>query len=452
MTTELSVTLPIGHSAPAHSHLSESESDLTDLSDIEMDEEDPQSLQGDPSEEDVKPIIDKRQASPTWDNNTDADSDYEAKPNKKKAKKSSSTSNPSASRTKANEKGKGKLKKKRGKKIVDPDEEEDKPKKKVVLAKEVYWKDIPDWGDRTDCPLLRLPEDVLDMCFGLTSGLGIRDYVALAGVSRYFKHHFTPDIFHSICWSREIHHVSAFSSHGSKIVKPETPASPITSSAEKWRTGRWNYPRRSINTVIRPTIYPQVLVKTGPRHNTSFIRRNKPSGGGVSAMLKFNASERKWTNRVKETPNESNTDPDIEDIQEKEDKNKRNEEKSRGKSTRSKRWRVPDTDTEEEYEILPHQYINEDEILIYDHWLNEWRDLAVQWINNRRINKSEAMRIYKVTDSELLCLKHVLVTNPMSTKTPQQALLIRFLEAAVEALAWRSHGACARENDSDYDW
>ncbi|WWC97174.1 hypothetical protein V866_004053 [Kwoniella sp. B9012] len=487
MTTETSARFapavdPLTGSSPLHHCVqSDSESDLTDLSDIGLDEDDPQSLQGESFEEDVKPIVIKRQASPTWDNDTDADSDYEAKPTKKKAKKRPSTSKASTSKTKVNEKGKGKLKKKRGKKIVDPDEEENKPKRKVVLAKQVHWRDIPDWGDRTDCPLLRLPEDVLDMCFGLTSGLGVRDYVALAGVSRYFRHHFTPDVFHSICWSRETHRVSTFSFHGSRIAKPETPvlASHIFSrEVEDWKV---ELPKK-IYKYGNPTHY----IPAGPRkdwseaqyivykeeqtkwrrsqrdaqvqcikekmdqqeqedkNNEAFVMLNGRSRR-VLAVVKGREDGEPATEkdrrgipiRVKEAPNEFNTDPDIEDFQEKEEnKNKRNDEKSRGRLTRSKRWTVPDTDTEEEYEILPDQYINEDEVLIYDHWPNKWRDLAVQWINDKRINKSEAIRVYKVTESELLCLKHVLVTNPMSTKTPQQV----FLEAAVEALAWRSHG------------
>lgn len=45
--------------------------------------------------------------------------------------------------------------------------------KKVLVAVEVKWKDIPDWGDRTDCPLLTLPTEILDRCFGLWDGLRV---------------------------------------------------------------------------------------------------------------------------------------------------------------------------------------------------------------------------------------------------------------------------------------
>ncbi|KAK6905092.1 hypothetical protein I203_105911 [Kwoniella mangroviensis CBS 8507] len=445
-----------------------------------MDECNPSNLEGDPSEEDAKPFHFKRQASPTWDNDEDADSDYQAKPTKKKAKKSSNTSRSSTSKAKAQDKGKGKLKQKRGKKIVDPDEEEDKPKKKVVLAKQVYWKDIPNWGDRTDCPLLQLPGDVLDMCFGLKSGLGVRDYVALAGVSRYFRHHFTPDIFHSICWSKGVSHVSTLHTTARQIDKPETPslANHIFSrNVDDWKTARpskiYNYGNpihyipegpREVWSEAQYIVYKEEQSKWMENERKTQIKsiretleeqmkedRKKKAWAIVGAHSRkvlatvkgredgepaIDRDEHGLPVKVKKVVDQSDTTSERAEIEDQVQTNKKKGKKRSGRLTNNKRWTVPDTDTEKEYEILPQQYVNKGERLIYDHWPNEWRCLAVKWINNKRINKTEAMRVYKVTESELLCLKHVLVTNPMSRKIPQQA----FLEAAVEALAWRSHG------------
>lgn len=36
----------------------------------------------------------------------------------------------------------------------------------TIVAKRPVWHDIPDWGDRTDCPLFKLPPEILDLCFG----------------------------------------------------------------------------------------------------------------------------------------------------------------------------------------------------------------------------------------------------------------------------------------------
>ncbi|OCF33118.1 hypothetical protein I316_05163 [Kwoniella heveanensis BCC8398] len=80
--------------------------------------------------------------------------------------------------------------------------------RRPLIAKEVKWKDIPDWRDRTDCPLFKLPAEVLDLCFGLGSdldvGLSCRDYVALAGASRYFRQQLTDDVFHEILHERRV--------------------------------------------------------------------------------------------------------------------------------------------------------------------------------------------------------------------------------------------------------
>lgn len=43
----------------------------------------------------------------------------------------------------------------------------------ILFAKEVKWKDIPQWWSRTDCPLLQLPDHVLNRCLALDTGLGV---------------------------------------------------------------------------------------------------------------------------------------------------------------------------------------------------------------------------------------------------------------------------------------
>lgn len=87
--------------------------------------------------------------------------------------------------------------------------------KKVLMAKQTFWTDIPDWQDRDDCPLGRLPLEVLDLCFGLRDDLEVgrfghstysrsllmfntqlSDYVALAGTCRYFRRHLDDEVFH----------------------------------------------------------------------------------------------------------------------------------------------------------------------------------------------------------------------------------------------------------------
>lgn len=73
------------------------------------------------------------------------------------------------------EKPKGKKKKGKGKKVV---------KDKVLRAKVAVWADIPNWGNRENCPLLELPGEVLDRCFGVAQDLGVSQLTVLVGPLR----------------------------------------------------------------------------------------------------------------------------------------------------------------------------------------------------------------------------------------------------------------------------
>lgn len=54
--------------------------------------------------------------------------------------------------------------------------------KKSLLAKEECWNDLPDWGGRTDCPLVSLPEEILNGCFALGRGLLVlQSYICETG-------------------------------------------------------------------------------------------------------------------------------------------------------------------------------------------------------------------------------------------------------------------------------
>ena len=54
-----------------------------------------------------------------------------------------------------------------------------KREKKTLYAKEARWKDIPDWGELDDCPLMELPGEVLDRCFGLRDDLAVSFFFLL---------------------------------------------------------------------------------------------------------------------------------------------------------------------------------------------------------------------------------------------------------------------------------
>ncbi|WWC66949.1 uncharacterized protein I206_100856 [Kwoniella pini CBS 10737] len=469
-------------------HALDTDSDLTDLSDIDMKEDEQQSIKNDDthssesrngSNNEGRSI--KRKASSVPSVDSDAESDYAAKPLKKKPKKKASKRKTTKSKsTKSKGQSKTKNTKNRNAEDGDVDDQEEKPKKRVLLAKEVHWDDLPDWGDRTDCPLMKLPADILDMCFSTETDLNVRDYVALAGVSKYFRDRLTPKVFHCICWTKNVRRTSYSYLRPEFIVKPEN----LSIGKHIFSRGfkPWQIAKRTYKYCNR--FLDNHYIPCGPRDQWS-----------EAQYIVYKEEQDKWRQQVKqwkikelrsemdrkqqeerkektyaflgnyrrtvlgavagrkdgeppvqkdtrglpivnqkqaEEENEKAEEPDHADIA----AHPKTSRKRKSILTNKKRWTVPDTDTEAEYEVSPHEYLKPDEPFVFDHWPNEWRALAVEWIHLKRINKTAAMRVFKVSEAELLCLSHLLVTNPMSSKNPQQA----YLEVAVEALAFRSHG------------
>ncbi|WWC85706.1 uncharacterized protein L201_000572 [Kwoniella dendrophila CBS 6074] len=473
---------PTSNTDATRNFLNDSDSDLTELSDIDM------KADTDISDHVSSSLVlhnieqtgsELKGTKHTFESSsdTDADSEYEIKPSKKKTKKNTSTKTQKSKPSKSS-KNKSKWKKGKERETIKNEEEDEKPKKKIIRAKQVYWKDIPDWGGRIDCPILELPEEILDLCFGLKTGLTVRDYIALAGVSRYFRNRFTPSVFHAICWYRDVREFSRWNAIGSSILKPENkPAADhiFSTNTSDWKTE----PKQKIYKYGKPSHY----IPDGPRENWS-----------EAQFIVYKEEQAKWKNKVKQdqlsalrdelekaeeemkrmsnwitlgrvnrrvlgsVKGRKNGDPPVE-----KDKNglpllvpalKENvvtppsalgantsavvkeRPTTKNKLSRSKRWTIPDSDAEEEYEISPDSLLTGTDKFVHDYWPNQWREVAVKWINGKKINKTDALKTYKVTESELLCLSHLLVTNPMSAHFPQQA----YIEAAVHALALRTHG------------
>jgi hypothetical protein len=96
-------------------------------------------------------------------------------------------------------KGKGKGKGKKVEITSDAESEfevETKPSKggkKQILAKAVYWKDIPKWNKGSKSLLMELPGDIMDNIFGLREELGVSSFF----LSSFFFLHSTLGTFHS---------------------------------------------------------------------------------------------------------------------------------------------------------------------------------------------------------------------------------------------------------------
>ncbi|WVQ85215.1 hypothetical protein IAT38_007380 [Cryptococcus sp. DSM 104549] len=78
--------------------------------------------------------------------------------------------------------------------------------KKAFKAAPAVWKDLPDWGGSTSCPLFeKLPAELLDLCFGVTfdTRLSDRDYLALAGTCTFFRHNLNEHFFEVLAQLRQ---------------------------------------------------------------------------------------------------------------------------------------------------------------------------------------------------------------------------------------------------------
>ncbi|WWD05946.1 hypothetical protein V865_004031 [Kwoniella europaea PYCC6329] len=374
------------------------------------------------------------------------------------------------------------------------DDEEPRKKKgrKPLLAKRVEWSDIPDWTGRKGCPLLELPREILDLCFGLAVdvGLSMRDYISLAGVCRLFRHRMTDKVFKELYCAAE---------GNGRVTKPSATHSHrifTSTSPPEWqypKKERFAYPLNSDHykprgprshwTEAQYTIYKEEQYYWRSKHRLDKAAQEKRDQdykrriyGRVEddereqTSVQLGGMNRRIIGRVRGRENgeppvwkDDNGKPDEEyylEIKKKDDNSltTKKEQKSSGimptkvpesfskrlkkkiKDIRSKTiggvWKTPvesdDDDHEEDYDVRQSTSKDASKVM----WASEYRKKAVQAAHSKHIGKSEAMREFKITDAELLCLKHMLVPNSMNKKSPQQI----FWYSAVEALAYRSHG------------
>ncbi|WVQ93963.1 hypothetical protein IAU59_001041 [Kwoniella sp. CBS 9459] len=423
-----------------------------------------------------------------------ADDDYlphskkPSKPAKKKAKTSKSTTKAKAVHEKDakkkdknkkdnKKKEKGKLKTKAKKKIVDPDTEDDESeeapkKKKGLVAKAVEWDDIPDWGDRKDSLLLRLPVEVLDLCFGLNNGLTVRDYLALAGVSRYFREKLTEAVFQEIIYEKNPFLLCGYRSPPHSTPEKKGLANHIFSQKHRIEytpiePEKYPYPppahyvpsgMRKDWSEAQYTIYKEEQAKWREHQKTEAKERQKKATAEANysrsrkgSYLRHKGKNRSILGTVAGLLNgqspagpahDNGTTPSglpeevLDQATESEEEGlppvpiKGDRSTGRGKT---RKWQVPETDDEQQILLSP---LKRDpktgDRIIHDYWPNSWRKDAAAALWHSRISKSTAMATYKVTEAQVICLKHVLIANTMGGK--------QYISAAVEALAYRAHG------------
>lgn len=149
--------------APRKSYVDDTDSDLTDFS-------------GDETSDDE--IITAR---PRASRSNREEVKTKGKPSSKaKGKAKPKTKTKTKTRTKKRSKGKGKA---QGDDSDREPEDGEAPKvkgKKQLVAKAVGWHDIPEWKEGSGCPVMSLPAEILDMTFGLRSGLRVGGEISFA--------------------------------------------------------------------------------------------------------------------------------------------------------------------------------------------------------------------------------------------------------------------------------
>ncbi|WWC85707.1 uncharacterized protein L201_000573 [Kwoniella dendrophila CBS 6074] len=383
----------------------------------------------------------------------------------------------------------------RGRKSINKSEKPKRRIKKPLLARQVEWNDIPSWAGRDDCPLLELPGEILDLCFGtsISNGLTLRDYVSLAGVCRFFRHQMTNTVFSELYYNSEAGKKSGMNP-------------PRTKHSESLFTrtvlADWKYPKKEKIT------YPKLSYGYIPRGERSswdeadyIVYKKEQSFARLKYRLRVEIDRRHEIERktilknilpktvfvgtqcrsimgrvrgrmagqppVQKKEDGIPEEPFYLDINEKDGYNDdRDKDKAMNNanyapptdiSKYAKRriaqkvaqvksttiggiWETPETDPEDnEEEDEEEEGDDKDKSKGKNditYWPSVYREKAVEAIHSTHIGKSEAIKEFRITEAEFLCLKHILVANPMNRRAPQQI----FWRAAVEALAYRSHG------------
>nr|ODN88972.1 hypothetical protein L203_02378 [Cryptococcus depauperatus CBS 7841] len=375
--------------------------------------------------------------------------------------------------------------------------------RKPLVARGARWTDIPDWGDRTDCPLFKLPAEVLDLCFGtkLNVGLQMRDYVALAGVSKYFRVHFTDTVFRNIYLEHNPEYLPALSreSQSPQRIPPThliftrpvkdwyrrpprknfpqmekylcsrlphsewtkkdydfwTEADSIMAEARSiWNEGKEEVAKKKRKLAEKQMAVRNVLVQgisrtilasvpgiepgktAGPKNELGIplehVSQNDTMENDVETDEKLDELDimSPYYYRIKTLFNR------LRSIHFDYSKWRKLPIEERLKALREcPDWTLPDeTDIEQPYMVIyDRKTWNR---VPHNHYPSPWRARAAEMANAKWIHRSDAIKLFRIGEAELLCLKHFLVPNPMNARAPQ----ILYCLGAVQALALRSHG------------
>ncbi|KAI9633121.1 uncharacterized protein MKK02DRAFT_29023 [Dioszegia hungarica] len=402
----------------------------------------------------------------------------------------------------------------------------------ILRAKVAVWRDLPDWGDRVDRPLLELPGEILDMCFGADQDLALRDWVSLAGVNRFFRERLDDDFFH-VCFAStsgaEIWSLRDKARHDKRVSGGKSPlwhvknlsngtighpaTHPFTRDIPSWRSGptlppppaplsfaghfihqgsthlhrgMFYTPRgpRKQWTKEQYTIYKEDKAKFAEEVQASRDERAKEDAATAKRAregrsITVGNGLRKVLAEVRGLEDGDEADGDeagpvdeagmpVPSLPAKHKSGGPAKKKARQTAKEGKKiskegwalweaakvpkwlrdpaaaWVVPESDGEDELEhYRPVLYDGNGAVIPDDYWPSIWRKRVVEEVNGTWVSGEDAIIGYGVTKADLLSLRHVLIADAdpnKRTRINTKLLHPMYSAAAVEALAYRSHG------------
>ncbi|WVQ85213.1 hypothetical protein IAT38_007378 [Cryptococcus sp. DSM 104549] len=279
-----------------------------------------------------------------------------------------------------------------------------------IIARQAVWGDLPDWGGRTDCPLMGLPVELLDLCFGteLDTGLQIRDYLALAGTSWFFRYRLDYDFFDYTPtaarskWTREEYEYyragKAFVKRQSAVMQAQAQI-----TRRQWREGKKKcliVLGGSYRTLIQ--VIPDLADGESPDNA-------QPCASTSSAAAADDPAR--------------HLSPPFDRIGEEHDLFDRRARADRsrlvalyGSPELDEEWVVPDSDSDSDHgDLVDVKYdVQSGDLIPHDFYPNSYRCAAAKWLHGQIITQSDAVKEFQVSEAELLCLNHRVVSIPQT--------------------------------------
>ncbi|KAL7409640.1 hypothetical protein BDY24DRAFT_402511 [Mrakia frigida] len=335
------------------------------------------------------------------------------------------------------------------------------------VKKVAVWKDIKKWNEGDD-PLGRFPIEVLNLIISIDTNLDLRDHLALSGVCRFFRTCYRDVVFQVLfqdafpatthCFSDTFNisdegkpiadltrKIWRYNSDVERSIGPTTRA--LTEARNiilfngKVSEG-WGVPNKEWNgsaAAIKQAEDLVVLKKIIAKDRKDFAAREK-------ALIQPRSKAAEAAHALAVAAYEAEVAADQAQEEASGVKAPYRSRPHNAVTSYSLGWKLKDQTAALLVDLKKIYGDQVDRPAVFkpsakipvppirDPWHSEWRTLVALHVNNPRIAATEAKKIYKVSDAELLTIPLV---APLATPKSRPRY---FITSAVDALAVRSHG------------